>query len=74
MTKEEIILKLVCSLNNGSSGYVQDRVQYAVAQYNELVKKGIIKESRQASEDRELSRLEADALIASRFRPPVRPL
>lgn len=69
MTKEEIILKLVCSLNAGDSYYVDQRVNVAIEQYEKLVKKGIIKESRQASEDRELSRLETDALIASRFRP-----
>lgn len=42
--KEEIILKLLASLNAGNSGYVQERVRYAIAQYNELVEKGIIKE------------------------------
>jgi hypothetical protein len=71
MTKEEIILKLVCSLNTGDSYFVDQRVNVAIEQYEKLVKKGIIKESRQASEDRELSRLETDALIASRFRPPA---
>ena len=44
MKKEDIILTLLTSLNAGNSGYVQERVRYAIAQYNELVEKGIIKE------------------------------
>ena len=44
MTKEEIILQLVCSLNAGDSGYINDRVHYAIEQYERLVKKSIIKE------------------------------
>jgi hypothetical protein len=44
MTKEEIIVKLVCSLNAGDSGYINDRVRYAIEQYERLVKKGIIVE------------------------------
>ena len=47
MVKEEIILQLVCSLNAGDSGYINDRVRYAIEQYEQLVKKGIIKEERQ---------------------------
>jgi hypothetical protein len=42
--KADIILTLLVSLNAGNSGYVQERVRYAIAQYNELVEKGIIKE------------------------------
>jgi hypothetical protein len=44
MDKATVILELLKSLNAGSSGYVQDRVNYAIMQYNELVEKGIIKE------------------------------
>jgi hypothetical protein len=43
-TKADVILELLTSLNAGNSGYVQERVRYAIAQYNELVEKGIIKE------------------------------
>jgi hypothetical protein len=45
MTKQEIIMKLLISLNQGNSGYIVDRVQYATEQYEKLVKKGIIKEN-----------------------------
>lgn len=44
MTKEEIILKLVCSLNTGSCGYVDDRVRWAIDQYNQMVKAGVVTE------------------------------
>jgi hypothetical protein len=44
MTKEEIILKLLFSLNAGNSGYIDDRVVYAIEQYERLVKEGIIVE------------------------------
>ena len=44
MTKEEIILQLVLSLNRGNSGGAYDRVGYAVRQYEQLVERGIIKE------------------------------
>lgn len=47
MTKEEIILQLVRSLNAGDSGYINDRARYAIEQYEQLVKKGIIKEEEQ---------------------------
>ena len=46
MTKEEIILQLVLSLNRGNSGGAYDRVGYAVAQYDRLVTYGIIKEEK----------------------------
>lgn len=42
MTKEEIILYLLLSLNEGNCGYISDRVGYAIKQYEKLVKKGII--------------------------------
>lgn len=44
MTKEEIILQLVLSLNRGNSGGAYDRVGFAVRQYEQLVDRGIIKE------------------------------
>lgn len=47
MTKEEIILQLVLSLNRGNSGGAYDRVGYAVAQYDRLVTYGIIKEGKE---------------------------
>lgn len=47
MTKAEIILQLVLSLNRGDSGGAYDRVGYAVAQYDRLVAYGIIKEEKE---------------------------
>lgn len=44
MSKAEIILQLVLSLNRGDSGGAYDRVHYAIAQYDRLVDAGIIKE------------------------------
>lgn len=44
MTKEEIILQLVLSLNRCNSGGAYDRVGFAVRQYEQLVDRGIIKE------------------------------
>lgn len=43
-TKTKTIIELVCSLNAGDSGYINDRVYYAIEQYEQLVKKGIIVE------------------------------
>lgn len=42
--KAKIIIDLVCSLNKGNSGYIDERVSYAIEQYNKLVRAGIIKE------------------------------
>lgn len=47
MTKEEIVLQLVCSLNAGNSGYICERVHHAIGQYAQLVEKGIIKEDKE---------------------------
>ena len=47
MTKEEIILQLVLSLNRGNSGGAYDRVNYAITQYKQMVERGIIKEEGQ---------------------------
>ena len=44
MTKEEIILRLVLSLNRGDSGGAYDRVNIAINQYEKLARAGIIKE------------------------------
>ena len=44
MTKQEIILQLVLSFNRGDSGGVYDRVNFAIKQYESLVKCGVIKE------------------------------
>lgn len=49
-TKEEIIFELVLSLNRGDSGYIwngnkaDERINTAIAQYESLVEKGIVKE------------------------------
>ena len=47
MTKEEIILQLVLSLNRGDSGGAYDRVNIAVNQYEKMVARGIIKEDKE---------------------------
>ena len=47
MTKQEIILRLVESLNRGNTGGVYDRVSFAIAQYDRLVSAGIIKEDKE---------------------------
>ena len=44
LTKADIILDLVLSLNKGDSYYVSQRVEVAIEQYDKLVKLGIIKE------------------------------
>lgn len=46
-TREEIIYELLLSLNQGKCSYdfqANQRIDLAIAQYDELVKKGIIKE------------------------------
>lgn len=43
-TREEIIYELLLSLNNGNSGYINSRVEYAIEQYEKLVEENIIKE------------------------------
>lgn len=45
-SREDIIYELLLSLNQGNSGYINNRVQYAIEQYEELVSKGIIKEGK----------------------------
>lgn len=46
MTKEEIILQLVLSLNRGDSMSAELRVDMAERQYNQMVEHGIIKEDK----------------------------
>lgn len=46
MTKEEIILQLVLSLNRGNTGGAYDRVNYALAQYERLVAAGVFQEDK----------------------------
>lgn len=47
-SREEIIFELLISLNQGDSGYVKSgndispRIDIAIAQYDELVKKGVV--------------------------------
>jgi hypothetical protein len=43
-TRAEVILDLVLSMNRGNSGYINDRVVEAIAQYQQLVNAGIIEE------------------------------
>jgi hypothetical protein len=66
--KADIILTLLTSLNAGNSGYVQERVRYAIAQYSELVEKGIIKEEADPHSDT------SSVDVSKLFRPPVGPL
>ena len=47
MTKEEIILQLVLSLNRGDSMSAELRVDMAERQYNQMVEYGIIKEDKE---------------------------
>ena len=44
LTKADIILELVLSLNKGDSYYVDRRVETAIEQYDKLVKLGILEE------------------------------
>ena len=46
LTKADIILDLVMSLNRGDSGGVYDRVKFAIRQYEALVEHGILKEEK----------------------------
>ena len=46
LTKADIILELVMSLNRGDSGGVYDRVKFAIMQYEALVEHGIIEEEK----------------------------
>lgn len=45
MDKAKIVLKLLISLNQGNSGYIQNRVGYAIEQYNQLVTEKILPET-----------------------------
>lgn len=47
MTKEEIILRLVLSLNRGDSMSAELRVAMAERQYNQMVELGILKEDKE---------------------------
>jgi len=42
--KEEIILNLLISLNQGDCGYSVNRLEKAIEQYDQLVEQGIITE------------------------------
>ena len=46
LTKADIILELVMSLNRGDSGGVYDRVKFAIKQYEALVEHEIIEEEK----------------------------
>lgn len=73
-TKAEIILELVLSLNRGNSMSSELRVQTAERQYDDMVKRGIIKEVLRCRKVKpDTSRLETDALIASQFKHPAGP-
>lgn len=43
-TREEIIFELLKSLNQGNSGYVGERADKAIMQYNQLVNRNVIVE------------------------------
>ena len=45
MSKEELIIQLLISLNKGDSGYINERVRYAIEQYDKLVKEKILPET-----------------------------
>lgn len=49
-TKAKIILELVCSLNKGDCGYVDNRVKWAIDQYNQMVEAGVITGSAECEE------------------------
>jgi hypothetical protein len=49
-TKAKIILDLVLSLNVSNSGYICDRVDHVVSQYDQMVMAGIITEEDKADE------------------------
>ena len=44
LTKADIILDLVMSMNRGNSGYISERPRYTIEQYQQLVNAGIIEE------------------------------
>ena len=44
LSKADIIIDLVMSLNRGNCGTIADRSSYAIEQYRRLVEAGIIKE------------------------------
>ena len=46
MTREEIILQLLISLNQGNCSYANQRVDIAIEQYNQLVEKSVIEDER----------------------------
>ena len=52
LTKADIILDLVLSLNKGDSYYVDKRVETAIEQYDKLVKLGVIKEEEHCQEEK----------------------
>ena len=43
-SKEQIIYELLISMNNGNNACYDDRLQYAIEQYEQLVEKGIVVE------------------------------
>lgn len=49
MNREEIIMQLLISLNQGNSGYINERVRYAIEQYDKLVKEKILTETTNAT-------------------------
>ena len=72
MTKEEIILKLLVSLNRGNCGTIADRPYYAIEQFERLVKKGIIVENTDGrGEFTSPAPNDADVDVSKFFRPPA---
>ena len=52
-SKSEIIYELVLSLNKGNSMNLDNRVYYAIMQYNQLIEAGIIEEEKEKGEKNE---------------------
>lgn len=44
-SKAAIILDLVISLNRSNSGYIDERVSYAISQHKQLVEAGVIEDT-----------------------------
>ena len=41
MTRSEWLIQAVLSLNSGNTGYAENRVKFALQQYEQLVKAGV---------------------------------
>lgn len=50
-SREEIIYELLLSLNQGDSGYYDERVGIAISQYNALIHKGVLPDEDEDEEE-----------------------